>query len=44
VIAVDFMPDKEFHELFNRISKKANLEGASTPEDINRRLKQKIKE
>ena len=41
---MDFIPDKEFHKIFNRVSKKVNLKGASTPEDVNRRLKQKIKE
>jgi len=47
VNAVDFIPDKEFNELFNRISKKVSLEGASTPararkgyknQDLNRGL------
>jgi len=41
---VDFMLDKEFNHLFNRISKKVNLKGAGTPQEINRRLNRKIKE
>jgi len=38
------MPDKEFHKLFNRISKRVNLKGAGTPQEVNRRLKRKINE
>jgi len=41
---VDFIPDKEFHKLFNRVSRKVNLKGAGTPQEINRRLNWKIKE
>lgn len=41
---MDFMPDKEFHKLFDRISKIVNLAGARTPQEINRRLKRKINE
>jgi hypothetical protein len=35
---MDFMPDKEFHKIFNRISKTVDLTGAGTPEEINERL------
>ena len=41
---MDFMSDKEFHELFDRVSAKVDLRGANSPEEVNRRLKQKIKE
>lgn len=41
---MDFIPDKEFHKIFNRVSKKVNLKGAGTPQEINRRLNRKIKE
>jgi len=41
---MDFMPDKEFHKLFNRVSRIVNLKGAGTPQEINRRLKQKMDE
>jgi hypothetical protein len=44
VTAVDFIPDKEFHKIFNRISKIVDLEGAGTPGEINERLNQKINE
>jgi len=44
VTAVDFIPDKEFHKIFNRVSKKVDLKGADTPQEINRRLNRKIKE
>jgi len=40
----DHMPDKEFHELFDRISEKIDLKGASTPAEINQRLSGKIRE
>lgn len=41
---MDFLPDIEFHPIFNRISKKINLQGCGTPEEINARLKRKINE
>lgn len=41
---MDFMPDKEFHKIFNRISKIVDLKGAGTPQEINRRLNRKINE
>ena len=41
---MDFMPDIEFHKVFNRISKRINLKGCNTPEEINVRLKKKIYE
>lgn len=41
---MDFMPDKEFHKLFDRISKIVDLHGAGTPREINVRLNQKINE
>lgn len=40
----DFMPDAEFHPIFDRISKKINLQGCATSEEINSRLKHKIYE
>ena len=39
---MDFIPDKEFHKIFNRVSKIVDLEGAGTPEEINERLNQKV--
>ena len=39
----DFMPDKEFYPIFNRISSKINLHGAGTPEEINERFRNRIK-
>jgi hypothetical protein len=41
---VDFIPDKEFHKIFDRVSKIVDLKGADTPQEVNRRLNQKIKE
>lgn len=41
---MDFVPDKEFHRIFDRVSKKVDLKGAGTPREINRRLNRKIKE
>jgi len=41
---MDFLPDKEFHPIFDRVSRKVDLGGAGTPEEINKRLKKKIKE
>ena len=41
---MDFLADKEFHKLFDRISKIVDLKGAGTPQEINRRLNRKIKE
>jgi hypothetical protein len=39
---MDFLPDKEFHPIFDRVSRKVNLQGAGSPAEINRRLKLKI--
>lgn len=39
---MDFLPDKEFHKVFDRISRKINLKGAGTPSEINERLKHRI--
>lgn len=39
---MDFMPDREFHPIFDRTSRKVNLKGAGSPAEINRRLKLKI--
>ena len=33
----DFMPDAEFHPVFDRISQRINLQGCATPEEINAR-------
>jgi len=41
---LDFMPDREFHPLFDRTSKRVNLQGCETPEEINARLIRRIKE
>jgi hypothetical protein len=41
---MDFIPDKEFHQIFNRVSQRVNLKGAGTPAEINARLNQGIKE
>jgi hypothetical protein len=38
VIRLDFMPDKEFHHLFIRISNTVPLRGAFTPEEVNARI------
>jgi len=39
---MDFLPDREFHPIFDRVSRKVNLKGAGSPREINRRLKLKI--
>jgi hypothetical protein len=41
---MDFLPDKEFHRVFDRISEKVDLRGAGTPAEINERLNRKIEE
>jgi hypothetical protein len=41
---MDFMPDKEFHRLFNRVSRRVDLKGCRTAADINRKLMQKEKQ
>ncbi len=38
---MDFLPDSEFHEIFDRTSKKVNLKGASTAGEINNRIVKK---
>jgi len=40
--SMDFMSDKEFNELFDRISRIVDLEGAGSPEEIIARLNQKV--
>ena len=40
---MDFLPDKEFHPLFDRVSKNVNLKGANTVDKINKKLGHKIK-
>ena len=35
---MDFVPDKEFHALFCRISEQVDLRGAFTPEEVNARI------
>ncbi len=35
---MDFVPDKEFHILFIRISATVDLRGAFTPEEVNARI------
>jgi len=39
---MDFLPDKEFHPIFDRVSRRVNLKGAGSPAEINSRLKLKI--
>ena len=39
---MDFLPDKEFHPLFKRISERINLKGCTSPEDIDGKIKSKI--
>ena len=39
---MDFLPDREFNEIFDRVSRKVNLKGAGSSAEINRRLKLKI--
>lgn len=41
---MDSLKDKEFNEIFERISITVDLKGCRTAEDINRRLRQKIRE
>jgi len=43
VIRLDFVPDKEFHILFVRISATVDLRGAFTPEEVNRRILREAK-
>jgi len=43
VIPTDFMPDKEFHPIFDRVSAVVDLKGAGTPAEINKRLREKIR-
>jgi hypothetical protein len=38
VTRLDFMPDKEFHHLFIRISNSVDLRRAFTPEEVNQRI------
>jgi len=38
VIRLDFVPDKEFHILFVRISATVDLRGAFAPEEVNARI------
>lgn len=40
---MDFIPDREFNEVFHRVSRKVDLKGAGTPAEINERLYQKIR-
>jgi len=35
---LDFLPDYEFHDIFDRVSKRVNLRGANSPEEVRRRL------
>lgn len=41
---MDSLKDKEFNEIFERISITIDLKGCKTPGDVNRRLRQKIQE
>lgn len=39
----DWMVDKEFHPVFHRVSETVDLKGAFTPDEIDKRLKRKIR-
>lgn len=41
---MDFIPDKEFHIIFNRVSRTIDLKGAGSPAEINERLMERIRE
>ena len=41
---MDFLPDKEFNKVFDRMSETIDLKGAGTPAEINARLNRKIQE
>jgi len=41
---MDYLPDHEFNEIFDRVSEKVDLRGANSPEEVKRRLNEKIKE
>jgi hypothetical protein len=38
VIRLDFIPDREFHGIFMRVSAHIDLRGAFTPEEVNARI------
>jgi len=40
---MDWMPDREFHPLFDRVIRRVNLKGAGSPAEINKRLTKKVK-
>jgi regulator of extracellular matrix RemA (YlzA/DUF370 family) len=40
---LDFMTDREFHPIFDRVSRKVHLKGAGSPAEINKRLTKKVK-
>lgn len=40
---MDFMPDKEFHGIFDRVTYRVSLKGAGTPAEVNEKLRHKIK-
>ncbi len=35
---MDFLPDKEFHPVFDRVSRSISLKGADSPAEVNKRL------
>jgi hypothetical protein len=41
---MDFLPDREYHPIFDRTSKRVNFKGATSPSDINDRLFESIDE
>jgi hypothetical protein len=43
VIRLDFVPDKEFHKIFMKISYSVDLRGAFTPEEVNARVTRESK-
>lgn len=43
MIRLDFIPDKEFHILFVRISATVGLRGAFTPDEVNARILREAK-
>ena len=40
---MDFIPDKEFHPIFNRVSEVVDLKGAFSVDEVNERLERTIR-
>ena len=41
---MDFMPDIEFHFIFDRVTRTVSLKGCTSVNDINKRIKNKVKQ